>query len=153
MSTSLVQPISSTCDHDAIILKIGYKPDEGYTSSKPMYCFAKADYGNVISQLSLVDWNSLVNMNPREFQQSYDDFLFQLHCIIENVVPKKCYRKGFTLPKYLKKIARKKSLLYKKKKSNPSLKFEYVEASKAYEKEVKSFCMFLDKHYELYNIL
>ena len=139
MSTSLVQPISSTCDHDAVILKIGYKPDEGYTSSKPMYCFAKADYGNVNSQLSLVDWNSLVNMNPREFQQSYDDFLFQLHCIIENVVPKKCYRKGFTLPKYLKKIARKKSLLYKKKKSNPSLKFEYVEASKAYEKEVKSF--------------
>ena len=139
LSSYVVQPIAKTCDHDAIVMKVNCQANQSSPISKPILCFQKANYELISSSLQSTDWNSLLKIGRQDLQQSYDNFLGKLHSVIEEHVPKTVYRKGFNMPRYLKKLARKKASLYKRKKTNTLLKAEYIKASKVYDLEVKKW--------------
>ena len=139
LSSTTAQPICDKCDHDALVAKIRTKSSKNYDSTKPNLCFQKADYNLISSHLRSIDWESVIKTGTVNYQTSYDNFVCQLQSVINDYVPKRFYRKGFKLPKYLRRLAKTKSLLYKKKKSDLAFKPEYVKASKLYEKEVKAW--------------
>ena len=139
VSTSLVQPICTTCDHDAIVLKVNHRSSQPFRSSKPTFCFRKANYDLILPHLRSIDWNIVLSIASQDIQLAYNNFIGIIHSLFEKHVPKITFRKGFSLPKELKKLAKSKSSLYKRKKKDPSLNSDYKIASKTYEKEVKKW--------------
>ena len=139
VSTSLVQPICTTCDHDAIVLKVNHRSSQPFRSSKPTFCFRKANYDLILPHLRSIDWNIVLSIASQDIQLAYNNFIGIIHSLFEKHVPKITFRKEFSLPKELKKLAKSKSSLYKRKKKDSSLNSDYKIASKTYEKEVKKW--------------
>ena len=137
VSTSLIQPICTTCDHDAIVLKVNHNACRTFRSSQPIFCFRKANYDRIRSHIRSINWSSTLSIASQDLQTAYDNFTSIIHSLIHKFVPKTTIRKGFRLPKKLKKLAKSKSLLYKKKKKDPTLKSDYKIISKTYDREVK----------------
>ena len=139
ISTSVIQPICMTCDHDAIVLKVKFQSSQSFPCSQPFYCFRKANYELLLSHLRSTDWSSVLCNVPQDFQLAYNKFLAIIHSLFEMYVPKMTFRKNFNLPKHIKKLAKSKSSLYRKSKKDPNFKSKYKTTSKAYDKAVKTW--------------
>ena len=101
--------------------------------------FKSCDYGFISNLLLHSDWN-FCYQDRANIQQIYDDFILVLNKIISHHVPLKSNRfNPKSQPKHLRKLIRQKKTLYKKMKSDKSLKSEYKKASKAYDRAVNQW--------------
>ena len=138
VSTSVSAPLSSTCDHDIIKIKLSVELASGIIS-KPDYFFKSADFQAIQSEMHNIEWNSVLNFKDYNLQQSYDRFLEVAHSVIDRHVPKRLYKHSFTVPRHIKKTAKLKLKLYHKKKKNPDLKRDYQKAARTYEMQIKKW--------------
>ena len=130
------QPFSKTCDHFSIDLKINL------TSSKPLpkpsgYNFYRGDYKNINSFLSSQPWDDLLK-SSQDLNCMYSKFSSIIHQAISKFIPKYNSNKTIRFPRHITKILNKKKKVYRKMKSDPSLKKSYKLLNKLYKTEVKA---------------
>ena len=139
ISTSVLPPLSSSCDHSMISFSLKFAFKEPLEKSFIYPDFHNANYALINQELEKVNWDSLFN-SGLDFQSMYNEFILSLHAIIARFVPLKSSKsKRHGRPKHISKLLKQKLSLYKKVKTNPSLKNEYKALSKNYEKVVNDW--------------
>ncbi len=139
-SVSVENPIASTCDHDSITACITF-PQIHPSVSAPQFAFHKANYNDITSKLESTDWDHLLDLEGNGIQVGYNNFLAHIHQIMDQHIPTFFPSNRFKLPLRIRKTLKTKARLYKRLKSDTSLKSEYHIICKAYDKMIKAwFC-------------
>ena len=131
-------PFTSTCDHNTISFHCS-RPTKNSIGPKEVFCYRKGNYDAMNGVLSMISWDKLFVDNDYNVQKIYDGFLSLIHSLIECYVPKNKISHRPKHNKTLKALAKKKANLYRKYKADRSLKAEYKNLSKLYDKEVQAF--------------
>ena len=142
LSSTVIGPLSSTCDHFLISCSIKLQNKQNQTSHTQSFRdFKKANYSTIIDQLGSVDWQSIFNSGV-SLQLMYDKFISILMQIINLNVPEKVIKSKFKplkMPLKISKLLKEKMTLYKKYKQDKSLSNEYKMKSKQYDQAVRNW--------------
>ena len=131
------EPFTKTCDHYSIDLKINIK--YSISVNKPTYYnFYKSDFQGITNFLSLQDWDDILD-SKQGIDTMYKRFTTVVHQAFTIYVPKikKTTRPKF--PKNIRELLKRKKIIYRRMKLNPSLKNEYKNIDKLYKRSVKTF--------------
>ena len=136
-SVTILDPLTDTCDHNQIEIKISTRPkiDNRRLSRLNFY---SADYTKINSYLSDINWENILDTNEN-INQMYEKFLSIIHKSIELHVPINHRTQKPFLPKEIKLLLKAKRKLYIKSKTDSSLKAAYKEKAKLYKKAVANY--------------
>ena len=139
LSTSILPPLTSSCDHSLISFSTDFIFKEPQEKSFEYPDYHNADYDSINEELCKINWDILLN-SDLDLQNKYNEFIISLHTIISCFVPLKSSKpRKHGRPKHLSKLLKQKRTLYKKLKTNRSLKSDYKALSKKYEKAVNNW--------------
>ena len=140
LSHSVDAPLTSKCDHKLISFKVEIKSNSTPPLNRLRPNYAKADYKKINYELSKIDWVNILN-SSLDFHHFYSSFINVLKDIIDKYVPfyKETPFKRPRYSKHIKKIRKEKLLLYKKSKTDSSIKQSYKLKCKEYELEVNKW--------------
>lgn len=139
LSTSVLPPLSSSCDHSLISFSLDLAFKEPLEKSFKYPDYNNADYASINEELGKVNWDLLLN-SGLDLQSMYNEFIFSLHTVIARFVPLKSSKsKKHGRPKHISRLLKQKLALYKKFKTNRTLKNEYKALSKKYDQAVNDW--------------
>ena len=139
-SIDVLPPLSTTCDHNIIKFSL-------YIETVPINCdevppsfdYDRGDFESMNRELAQINWPEVFSNNDMDIQRIYDFFLGKITSLRNKYVPLKRFRKHFKQPKHIIKAAKEKTALYHKLQSDNSLKKEYKQLSRQYDKLVSSW--------------
>ena len=140
LSTAILNLLCTTCDHNIISFKVLLK---NKFTSKPKLTYTdykNANFTLISNYLSSINWFSLLS-SDNNLQNNYDNFIFHLNSCINSYVPVKFINKnkGLRKPKQISTLLKQKLKLYKKLKSDKSIKTTYKEKSIEYDRAVNAW--------------
>lgn len=140
LSIDILPPLCSTCDHCMIDFKISVEsPSDSCANIPKSFRYTAGDYDSINQSLSIINWNEVFYNCNFKVQDIYDHFLMVMHSLMNEHIPTFTFRRTVKQPRHIKKMAKEKNNLYKKLKQDKSLKTEYQELSKKYDKTVRSW--------------
>ena len=132
-------PLTNTCDHNLLSLKIKIENKIVPIAKEVSYDYKKADFESINDFLSKINWTSLFK-NSENLQHFYDQFISSIQISIKRFVPIfSKNNKSKKYPSHIKKLLKEKANLYKKSKTNKSLLIKYKNKSKEYQLAVKKY--------------
>ena len=144
-SFSVNPPLTSKCDHNLISMKLLIEnKNDNSLPSPPLLNFKKANFQRISEELLSVIWNlpprHINSFLPANLQTFYNYFLNILHEVIAKNTPlQRPKSRKFQPPKYIKKILKQKRAIYKRYKTDKTLKSKYKMKSMEYENAVKKW--------------
>lgn len=142
-SFSVNPPLTTKCDHNLIALKLLNKI---YSKSPPtpLLNYNRTNFQMVLKDLSSVIWNLPTFYNNlydrNDLQSLYDYFINTINQAVNKHTPLRNSRpRSFKPPKHIKKMLKQKLTLYKKYKTDKTLKSKYKQISIDYENSVKQW--------------
>ena len=136
-SLELLEPFTSSCDHNMIALTITTTPITK-TKRKPKRNFNLANFTQINTYLSTINWDAV--FHPYEdINKMYSNFLEIIHKSIELYVPMSKVKQRTRLPKSLIKLLRIKRKLYKKSKVNKSFKLKFKKQERIFKIALQSY--------------
>ena len=133
-------PLTATCDHNIINFSLFYenisKPQD---TILPYLCYKKGNYELINSKLDLINWEEVMSALNFNVQKIYDYFINQITSLVKLYVPTSQYKSTIKQPRHITRMAKQKKVLYRKLKSDPSLKAKYKALSIKYDKLVANW--------------
>ena len=131
-------PLSTSCDHSLIHFSLQW--ESRFSTSKTFrHCFKKANYDVIRQVLTLTNWTKIIHSSKDDVQALYNNIIDYLKSIIDIYVP---YQAITYKPKenpQLSCILKEKIKLYRKCKSDVSLKSKYKAKCKQYDDCMKQW--------------
>ena len=139
ISLEVLPPLSSTSDHNTIVFEVKTNGDAFTSREKPTYFqYNKGNYEKICEILQFIDWDLMINFH-KSVKTIYNVFLGIMHQLFKEYIPIAKVRPKNRTSKKITRLAKEKKLLYKKLKSDRTLKSQYKMLSKQYDKEVKAW--------------
>ena len=139
-SIDILPPLSTTCDHNMIKFSLYVETVQNLCDKiPPCFDYEKGDYESMNLELSKINWLEIFSELDLDIQSIYDYFLNKIDSLKRDYIPMKKFKTSFKQPKHITKAAKQKTALYQKMKKDKSLKREYKEVSKQYDKLVSSW--------------
>jgi hypothetical protein len=139
-SIEILPPLSTTCDHNIIKFSLYVETVQNLCDKiPPSFDYDRGDYESMNRELAQMNWPEVFSKYDMDIQRIYDFFLGKITSIRQEFVPLKRFRKHFKHPKHIINAAKQKTALYRKMQSDSSLKDEYKQLSKHYDKLVSSW--------------
>lgn len=128
-------PLSTSCDHNLISFSLQTShADVHKSNSYPN--FRKGDYDRIQYSFNRINWSNFLSTDVN-VQSSYNNFITFLQSSIRENIPNVSPRRSKNkIPKHLKILLKDKIDLYRKSKSDSSLKYDYKKKSKEYDTAV-----------------
>ena len=132
----IINPLTVTCDHNMIDLKISANKD--FKRKKPRLNFYKANYSHVNSYLSTINWPDLFK-GITCIDLMYSKFMFVINEAIDLFVPLTRPPGRKTMPYKIRKIDMEKWALYRKSRKNASFIPQYKAKCKQYKTALRDY--------------
>ena len=128
------EPLTTTCDHNMIKIKIDLQ-QQRKTPIPKRRNFYKGNYKQINVFLSSYNWSNIFR-NSTDINFLYSEFISVIHRSIESYVPFYRSYKNSGVPKSIKTLLNLKKVVYKRTKTDPSAKPIYKDLEKIYKQEV-----------------
>ena len=127
-------------DHFLISFSLNFFPMRSSSVEIQTPDFNGANYDLIKYDLNLINWDSICKPD-NTLQSIYDNFILILNSHFSKHVPYKRKRahKPLKKPKHIRLLLRKKQVVYKQLKQDPSKKDAYKDASKAYTSAINKW--------------
>ena len=139
-SVEILPPLTTTCDHNTITFSLFIENMEKLnTNPGEFFCYQKGNYDAINSELNTINWEHIFSSLDFNIQHIYDHFILIVKTLTNKYIPTSKFKTTVRQPKHITKLAKRKTVLYRKYKLDSSLKNEYKELSLNYDKAVSNW--------------
>ena len=138
LNIEIGEPFCRTCDHFTICLIINFQCSKPL-SRYPSYKFHYADFEKINNFLSKQHWVEVLKPTRDDINSVYSRFTTVIHESFSKFVPFSKSSKRPRFPKQIRDLLNKKKNIYRRLKTDSSLKMEYNTVDKLYKKSVKAY--------------
>ena len=139
-SLKILPPLSSTCDHNIINFSLYFENESLHQNkNRTYYSYNKGNYNAINSELLNINWEEVMSNMNFNAQKIYDYFVNKMKSLMKLHIPLSRYNPSVKQPQHITKLAKQKKSLYRKLKTDPSLRNQYKSLSLKYDKSVSNW--------------